>query len=164
MGHRWWTGRSDVEYDYRVRAKNHAGYGPFAAIRSVSPLPPRDQVSCRQVTLRPVRRMSQAANVLSDHSAATSIAIPAATITPTTTATTTHAHLLIDAQPNDRGGYATDSREEPRTAVWVASPAVPEDDSTVEERLAIRLIREFEDLVEVNSAPTHEVSSVGQAV
>ena len=33
--------------------------------------------------------------------------------------------------------------------MWVASPVVPEDDSTVEERLAIRLIRESEDLVHV---------------
>ena len=33
--------------------------------------------------------------------------------------------------------------------MWVASPAVLEDDSTVEERLAVRLIREFEDVTDV---------------
>ena len=31
----------------------------------------------------------------------------------------------------------------------VASPAVPEDDSTVEERLAIRLIRRFDEVAHV---------------
>ena len=31
----------------------------------------------------------------------------------------------------------------------VASPVVPEDDSTVEERLAIRLIRRFEEVAHV---------------
>ena len=33
--------------------------------------------------------------------------------------------------------------------MWIASPAVSEDDSKVEERLAVRLIRKFEDLVHV---------------
>ena len=32
---------------------------------------------------------------------------------------------------------------------WVASPAVPEDNPTVEEQLAVRLVREFEDVADV---------------
>ena len=41
------------------------------------------------------------------------------------------------------------TRKQPKVTVPLASPAVPEDGSTVEERLAVRLVREFEDLVSV---------------
>ena len=41
------------------------------------------------------------------------------------------------------------TRGQPKVMLPVASPVVPEDDSTVEERLAIRLIRRFEEVAHV---------------
>ena len=41
------------------------------------------------------------------------------------------------------------TRRQPKVMLPVASPVVPEDDSTVEERLAIRLIRRFEEVAHV---------------